>query len=795
MAQVEIKWVFPGAKEAADAIDKINQSMKQSGDTAKESTGKMDSAISGNIQSLAAWAAGFATVAAAADFIRDSVAAAVESEKATAQLARQVAAAGLSWDSYGKTIDDAIQSVSKYALVQDEDVSDALREMISITNDVRESTKNLNLVTDLAYAKNISLSQAATIVGRAMEGDLRSVAQFLPELKHLEETLGQNATTGEKVAATFDVMRERFSGATASMPEYEKAVKSYDLAWDELHKTAGLKILPVLTSLFKTLDEGTKKLSENISAIKNASTSIDSVYESLRLLTQGSPLLRLFFEFTEDLKKSNVQLEIMSDHLRVAPKDFDAVKASIEEIPSKIEKVSGYSKDAFEEMAQFAKRAGANIQVFLGTDIQKKAKETFDWMQTHVAKSTADISADLKTSFQTIEHVDLEDATRGFSRLKLEIGEINGLTEEQIKDIAELNDKGSRSAREIADEWKRFYDLTYDLNQTFHDFTADTFRFVKQSFGDSVAEMIVEGKDLEKSLKQIGKNVLEAFISTWTQIGVEYAGQWAGIQAFAASHPIVQQVVLTTDPTNAATVTAPGGVGAGGGAGGGLAGAAGVAGGVYAFNTGLHADTTEERITAMAINPVTGGAGLIANQFGHELTLNQRLNRAYGQSAVDAARNAVTDRVWDRLSGDQKAGLIEFMNSHGGLTPDQVASNPIYRQASTLKEQIDRTADQASRDSLQKQLSDLLANVSPTDRRNLGLAKGGIVTREGWFNLGEMGKKEAVVPLESPEGMRALGGMGGKVEINISGTNFWDEITYHKFIRRVRRDIANTRFS
>ena len=306
------------------------------------------------------------------------------------------------------------------------------------------------------------------------------------------------------------------------------------------------------------------------------------------------------------------------------------------------------------------------------------------------------------------------------------------IADEAIKSSKAQIDAAEKARQRDEQIMAQWFPVMTDYLTGFKDFAFQTWDYFKSSFGDAVGKVIVEGGNLHDELKAIFKRILEQFISTLVQFGVEYAAMNSGLQAFALSHPIVQPVVMASDGGAGAAVTGASGVGAAGsatgaaGAGSGGVGAtapvaAAVVASAYAFNTGMHADNTQEQLTAVAINPTAGVAGLIAGATQHHLTTNEKLIRAYGQAAVDAARAAIGDHTWDTLSGDQKSRLIEFVAGHGGAAP------------------------------------------TAADRQILGFAAGAFVTKPTLAMIAEGGEPEAVIPLSKMKAMGFGGGGGGHV--------------------------------
>lgn len=248
-----LKIILEAIDNASLQIKGVQQSVESLDKTTKESTDKISSSFSNATSSLLKYAAGFATIGAATAFLKSSISEAINAEAVQAKLQHQIEAAGVSWASYGGQIDAVIQSVSDYAIVQDEQVKAALQRLVLITNDVTGSMNNLQLVTDLATARNIDMETAATLVGRTMAGNLEIVGRFIPEIRELNESLGANATDAEKSAAALKLLRERTAGMAGAIPENVRMVKEFQKTWLDFKEAVGTILLPFMAGAMDSL--------------------------------------------------------------------------------------------------------------------------------------------------------------------------------------------------------------------------------------------------------------------------------------------------------------------------------------------------------------------------------------------------------------------------------------------------------------------------------------------------------------------------------------------------------------
>jgi hypothetical protein len=202
--------------------------------------------------------AGLTAAWAATAWLRGSIEKAFEAEVAFNKLRIQVEGLGIAFDSVAPRIDAVIQKTSQYARVQDEDVAKTLQELVFHTGNVEGSLKKLNLVYDLAYQKGISASESATLIGKAMAGNVEMLGRYIPELHNLEAALGVNATEAQKTAYAFAVLEEKAKGALDKMTEHEKQLRDARKAWEDFYQTIGNVLLRIggsVGQVFKDLGD------------------------------------------------------------------------------------------------------------------------------------------------------------------------------------------------------------------------------------------------------------------------------------------------------------------------------------------------------------------------------------------------------------------------------------------------------------------------------------------------------------------------------------------------------------
>lgn len=225
--------------------EKSFQDFSSNVESRSKSLGKSFDSLGGSIMGIrAAWLQ-VAGVVAAGSWLIDGAKQALEGEKAMNKLRIQIQNTGLDYYALKGHVEEAINATSRYALVQDDEVAEVLQRLIFLTGNYAGSVENLNLVYDLTYQRGISQSEAATLIGKAMTGNIEALGWVIPEFKNLDDTLGKNASQADKAAKAMDLLRGKVSGATDEMTDHERKVQNVTLAYNNLHEAMGSVLLDI----------------------------------------------------------------------------------------------------------------------------------------------------------------------------------------------------------------------------------------------------------------------------------------------------------------------------------------------------------------------------------------------------------------------------------------------------------------------------------------------------------------------------------------------------------------------
>lgn len=167
-------------------------------------------------------------------------------KQATDQLKAAISASGNSFSTFKDRIDKAVKSGENFGHGA-ADTSEALRKLTQATNDPNKALADMALVSNLAAAKHISLSEAAGMVAKAHAGAGRLLKEF-------GITMTKNADgTANSTLALAQLSAKLDGQATASVDNFSGKVGIVRTKLADWTAQMGQKLGPVLTALGPTL--------------------------------------------------------------------------------------------------------------------------------------------------------------------------------------------------------------------------------------------------------------------------------------------------------------------------------------------------------------------------------------------------------------------------------------------------------------------------------------------------------------------------------------------------------------
>lgn len=288
-------------------------------------------------------------------FLMDAAEAAMEDEKSVTQLHATMRANVPGWERYAAAIDDAAEKGLALAFSDDE-VRGSLNRLIPYTKDVTEAIRLNALAMDIARAKNMSLEDAAALVGKAYAGQvtaLRRAGIAIGNAKTSTEALGR---AQESVAG----QAEAYASTT------EGSYKTLQLTIDELTETLGYELLPYMkkfvdylrTDVIPNIDEWSDSLRELIRLAELATALVPKF---------GSNLSEVGARFREANRPFNILTDTWVGSMRrvgVASEDAGvsietgfggAVRRTIRDMTQTMDEAKAPWQAAWKELAAWAK--------------------------------------------------------------------------------------------------------------------------------------------------------------------------------------------------------------------------------------------------------------------------------------------------------------------------------------------------------------------------------------------------------------------------------------------------------
>ena len=209
--------------EASSVMGKIQASLGLLGG-ALQNLGGGFAAVGGIIQGFAAGGVAGAAIGAFSEIakgLQQSVEDAGASEQAFKDLQVAVEKSGTAWDIVSKATKDYLLNLQKVTVFSDEQVAGALQRLLTFGLDYDQAMKALKETVDLAAAKHLDLETAASLVGKAFQGNTSILRRYGIEVQTTKDaTAAFNGVMDQLGAAIEKAGAEQlaaFAGAMADV--------------------------------------------------------------------------------------------------------------------------------------------------------------------------------------------------------------------------------------------------------------------------------------------------------------------------------------------------------------------------------------------------------------------------------------------------------------------------------------------------------------------------------------------------------------------------------------------------
>jgi len=271
MVEAILSFVIKAIDESSSVMDRI-----------KSSVGLLGSSLSGlgggfaSVGSvMTGFAAGGVTGAAitalgeVAKGLQDCIKEATDSEAIWTSLGAAVSRSGVAWETVSAATKSALLAMQATTVYSDEQLAAALERLMTFGLSYDQATKALGETLDFAAAKHMDLESAATLVGKAMDGNTAILKRYGVDI----------ATTKDQAAALADAqklaavaIKEMGDGVDAWVASITTAIGA-DATFEQGLTTAKDKAA-FLVEQFK---QGTIDLPQFTTAIQSLGVPLDEV--------------------------------------------------------------------------------------------------------------------------------------------------------------------------------------------------------------------------------------------------------------------------------------------------------------------------------------------------------------------------------------------------------------------------------------------------------------------------------------------------------------------------------------
>lgn len=197
--------------------------------------------------------AGAAIIGSAVAIGASSIKAAVEGQKANAQLQQSIKNVGGSYDVYKKQIDETADRLANFGFEHHE-VEQALTVLTRATKDPAKALKDMGLAADIARARNISLADASQLLGKVELGRFSILTRLGVASKEQVKDLKSTSDATNLLAGLYG------GAAQANAETFAGKMEALSAKAKNLEEQFGNVLLPIVSDLADAFVAGLGKL-------------------------------------------------------------------------------------------------------------------------------------------------------------------------------------------------------------------------------------------------------------------------------------------------------------------------------------------------------------------------------------------------------------------------------------------------------------------------------------------------------------------------------------------------------
>ena len=260
---------------------------------------------------LGAAAAGLASIAVVTDFLKDSMAAAIEDEKSMVSLAKAMDNLGLAHANSG--VEAFIKKMMLATGVADDQLRPAYQKLVTATGDAEQSQKLLALAMDVSAGTGKDLGAVSLALTKASLGQLSA-------LTRLGVPLDANIIKSKDFAAATDVLTSKFGGQAAAAAEtYGGRIQRLTTAFGEAQESIGFSMLDAIDSVSSAFGDDDGLIANIDTAGQSVATFITGIgvvvteMGKLKVAADNAPALGNILSFALENEKFINPLAMLRD--------------------------------------------------------------------------------------------------------------------------------------------------------------------------------------------------------------------------------------------------------------------------------------------------------------------------------------------------------------------------------------------------------------------------------------------------------------------------------------------------
>jgi phage-related protein len=243
----------------------------------------------------AALGAGTAALSAVVTGIQSCVKEATASEAVWASLGAAVERSGRSWDTLKAGTESALLSMSRFTTYSDEQVAQTMERLMTYGLSYDQAMKALGPTLDFAAAKHMDLESAATLVGKAVDGNTAIMKRYGVDVEVAKDA-------ADKMTPVLAALNDQFGGAAKAAAEtYAGTQERLAHAQEEVGEKIGNIMLPALTSLTEAMIPVVDQFGKGVDAVSAWLTEVSKMPEVQGFMASVQDAFKGFWDYLQGL--------------------------------------------------------------------------------------------------------------------------------------------------------------------------------------------------------------------------------------------------------------------------------------------------------------------------------------------------------------------------------------------------------------------------------------------------------------------------------------------------------------